>query len=103
MKIIIALIAITTITGCTWVNENPSGQSVAITNADTIRQCPQVGKINVSTKHKVGFIKRGSKKILSELQTLARNEALKINANTIAPESNPVDGKQSYLAFACPR
>ena len=100
MKILLILISAITLAACSWVNENPNGQSVAIT---TSSNCPQVGTINVSTQPKIGFVKRGKKKILSELRVLARNEALKINANTIIPQGEPVEGKQRYLAYACPR
>lgn len=100
MKPILLLLALTTFS-CTWVNENPAGQSIAITDRNI--NCQQVGKISVSTKHKIGFVRRSSKKVLDELQTLARNEALKIGANTIQPQSEPIDGKQSYIAYACPR
>lgn len=97
------LIAITSllIIGCTWVNENPESQSVAITTSEI--SCPKVGTISVSTKDKVTFVKRGDKKVLSELQALARNEALKINANTIKPDSEITEGKQRYIAYKCPR
>lgn len=101
MKIIIMVKAFLLISACAWVNENPNGQSVAITNGAV--NCPAAGTITVSTKHKVTFIKRGSNKVQSELQILARNEALKINANTIKPVSEPVDGKQQYTAYRCPR
>ena len=89
------------LSACTWVNENPQGQSVAIINGAS--NCPKAGTINVSTKYKITFIKRSSKKVQGELQTLARNEALKINANTISPINEPVAGKQSYTAYTCPR
>lgn len=89
------------ITGCTWVNENPDSQSVAITTNEI--SCPKVGTITVSTADKVTFVKRGDKKVSSELQALARNEALKINANTIRPDSEITEGKQRYIAYLCPR
>lgn len=88
---------------CSWVSENKSGQSVAIIGQGETPECQLVGTINVSTTYKIGFIKRGSNKVLDELQVLARNEAIKIDANTISPNSKPVDGKQSYVAFKCPR
>ncbi|MBX2809025.1 MAG: DUF4156 domain-containing protein [Cellvibrionaceae bacterium] len=88
---------------CTWVNENPAGQSVAIIASHTSKQCDVVGNIAVRTTHKLGFIKRRDKKVLQELQTLARNEALKLGANTLVADALPTDGKQSYTAYQCPR
>lgn len=91
------------LSACTWVNENPAGQSVAIVHSNQLGQCQQAGTISARTKHKLGFIKRGQKKVLQELQTLARNEALKIGANTISATAPPTDGKQTYIAYKCPR
>lgn len=95
------LLLVSWLSACSWVNENPNGQSVAISK--NVVNCPVVGTISVNTVNKVTFIKRRSQKVLTELQVLARNEALKINANTISPLSDPVDGAQQYTAYRCPR
>ena len=101
MKRIIAITAL--LSACTFVNENPKAQSVAITTIDDVSQCNRVGSVAAKTKAQLGFIKRGSEKVQDELQTLARNEALKIGANTLVPESKAVEGKQSFIAFNCAR
>lgn len=97
------LLAALSLSACTWVNQNPAGESVAITDISSLTQCKKIGDISSRTKHKIGFIPRGEAKILSELQTLARNEAIKLGANTITANGDPVDGSQTYQAFLCPR
>lgn len=89
------------ISGCTWVNENPAGKAVRITQFNQVFSCNKVGDVVVSVKHKVGFISRGKNKVANELTTLARNEAIKINADTLVAKGEPIEGKQEFQAFRC--
>ena len=41
------------------------------------------------------------KKVQEELLVLAKNEAVKLQADTIIPVSEPVEGSQKYLAYNC--
>lgn len=101
MKILTILISTLTISACTWVNENTDGRSVNVSTADRIGNCQKAGDINVSVASKIGFIPRGKKKVQEELLVLAKNEAVKLNANTITPVNEPVKGIQKYLAYNC--
>ncbi len=104
MKKLLSIFAITlTATACTWVNENKAGQTISITTLNQVNNCQKIGNISTEVKHKIGFIKRGEKKILEELQVLARNEAIKLGAKTLVAESAPIEGKQQYQAFVCPK
>lgn len=96
------LVAVTFISACTWVNENTAGRSVAITHIDNTTNCTKVGNISAEVKAKVGFIPRSKEKVIDELKVLARNEAVKLRANTIVADGKPIDGKQNYQAFTCP-
>jgi len=88
--------------GCTWVNENTAGREVAITVIDGVKNCKKVGNIKANVKHKLGFIPRNNDKVTRELQILARNEAVTLEANTIVADSAPIEGEQSFQAFSCP-
>jgi CRISPR/Cas system type I-B associated protein Csh2 (Cas7 group RAMP superfamily) len=101
MKILAILISTLIISACTWVNENTDGRSVNVSTADRIGNCQKAGDINVSVASKIGFIPRGKKKIQEELLVLAKNEAVKLQADTIIPLSEPGEGRQQYLAYNC--
>ncbi|MEO0442194.1 MAG: DUF4156 domain-containing protein [Pseudomonadota bacterium] len=103
MKYLLIIAAGWMISACTWVNENPAAQSVSINTLDQLTVCQKIGNIKVSVKDRIGFVKRGKGKVLSELQSLARNEALKLGANAIVADADPADGQQAYQAFVCPR
>lgn len=90
------------ISSCAWVNENEAGRSVFIIPIEQTTNCQKVGEISAEVRHKVGFVKRSNDKVMEELQILARNEALKLNANTIAATNKALEGKQDYHAFNCP-
>ena len=52
----------------------------------------------VSVKHNVAFYERNALRVREELETLARNEAPGLQADTIQPLSAPADGEQQAPA-----
>lgn len=101
MKTATVLFCVLLINACTWVNENTEGQKVKLANIDRANVCQNAGVIKVSVASKVGFIPRNKNKIQKELLVLARNEAVKLGADTIAAVSEPVKGTQEYRAYRC--
>lgn len=89
------------ISACTWVNENQAGKKVAITVIDAVADCTFKGNVQVNVLHKLGFIPRSGDKVTRELQTLARNEAVKLGANALVAKGPPAEGKQAYTAYLC--
>ena len=55
----------------------------------------------MSVKDRVGFYERNSVAVRDELETLARNEALTLHADTVQPKSEPAEGEQRWLAYRC--
>lgn len=100
--LIMSLTTSLAIAGCTWVNENTAGKAVVITVAEAVTHCTQIGNISANTRDKIGFIPRSKSKVTDELKVLARNEAIKLGANTIVADGAPKEGKQLYRAFTCP-
>jgi hypothetical protein len=49
----------------------------------------------------VGPVDRNDIKVRDELEVLARNEAAKMNADTIKPLAEPSDGSQPWGAYQC--
>lgn len=101
-KLSLILIAVTAITSsCTWVKATEKGASVAVTNAANVRACENVREVTVSVTNKVGFIKRDADKVATELETLARNEAVNFGGDTIVPSSEISDGHRSFNVYKC--
>lgn len=87
--------------GCTWVKVSEAGADVLILPADRVSHCKKVGEVNTSVKGDVLGIDRKQKKVGTELDTLARNEAVSLEANTLVRLSVE-DGHGSYAAYRCP-
>ena len=86
---------------CTWVKVTEQGSSVAVANAANVRGCTNLSEVTVSVTSKVGFIKRDADKVATELASLARNEAVGLNGDTIVPSSTIENGKQSFNVYKC--
>ncbi len=97
--VVIAFAAVTS--SCTWVKVSEKGSSVAVANAANVRGCVNVSEVTVSVTSKLGFYKRNSDKVATELTNLARNEAVSLNGDTIVPSSSIDNGKQSFNVYKC--
>jgi hypothetical protein len=102
-KILFAVIAALTISGCTWVQLSSEGKRVSLASVNLIANCDRVGRATASTLGKIVKIERGGGKLQDELLTLARNEAGRMGGNTIVPESFISNGQQDFGVYSCPR
>lgn len=86
---------------CTWVKTTPSAEQVRIVPADRVSDCQRLGTISSFTQAKVAGVKRKAVKVQTELETLARREAVDMGADTIVPAEEIKDGRQSFIAYRC--
>ena len=90
-------------TACTWVKTSSGGDAVRVAYNGDVGGCRDAGAVSVSVTSKVGFYHRPGLKVRDELETLARNEAAAIPADTIKPLDEPSDGQQHFEAYVCGR
>ena len=88
---------------CTWVKPTSGGDAVRVAYDGNVSGCRDAGAISVSVTDKVAFYHRSDLKVRDELETLARNQAADLPADTIKPTSEPHDGAQNYEAYVCGR
>lgn len=87
--------------GCTWVEPDDAGKQVQVAYGKTLSACTHKGDVTVSVKHKVGLYRRNDLKVRDELESLARNEAARIGADTIQAADEPLNGEQRFAAYDC--
>ncbi|MCX7515361.1 DUF4156 domain-containing protein [Frateuria hangzhouensis] len=87
---------------CTWgITLDPAGKQVRTAWNGDVSQCRDLGKVTVSVMDRVGPVDRNGIKVRDELEVMARNEAAKMNADTVKPLAEPVDGSQAWGAYQC--
>jgi hypothetical protein len=92
------------LSGCTWVKMEPQGARVRVAQAgDDVSACTRRGEVGVSVRDKVGLYQRNDLKVRDELETMARNEAASLDADTVQPVNQPSAGEQKFIAYACGR
>ncbi|MDR3387128.1 MAG: DUF4156 domain-containing protein [Rudaea sp.] len=100
-----ALVAVAATLGqlpaCTWVKPTISAENVRVAYDGNVSGCRDAGAISVSVTDKVAFYHRPALKVRDELETLARNQAAGIPADTIKPTDEPRDGAQNFEAYVC--
>ena len=88
---------------CTWVPLQPEAKQVRVVPAGAAPAgCVRTGEIEVSVQHELGFYERDRLKVRDELETLARNKAPGVPANTLQPLGEPANGSQTVAAWNCP-
>ena len=90
------------LSACTWVHMAPGASAVKVVAAAP-SGCEKRGEVEVSVKHNLAFIERNPIKVRDELETLARNEAPGLQADTIHPLAEPAGGSQRFAAWRCGR
>lgn len=89
-------------TACTWVKMAPGGAEVRVAAAgQDLSACEKRGEVAVSVRDRLGPYARNDIKVRDELETLARNEAPGLAADTVQPKGEPDDGEQRFLAYRC--
>lgn len=102
MRLLVLSVALLPVlTACTWVELTPQASAIKVLPAGAPSSCQKLGEISVSVKDKVAFYERNELKVRDELETLARNEALSLQADTIQPLSAPADGEQRFAGLRC--
>ena len=86
--------------GCTWVHMAPGASAVKVVTGPPAG-CEQRGEVEVSVKDSLGPYERNPLRVREELETLARNEAPGLGADTVQPLADPRDGTQRFAAWKC--
>lgn len=92
------------VTACTWVpmESGAAGVRVLALGASTAG-CSKLGEIDGNVTDRVAVYQRNPLRVQEELETMARNEAVGLNANTVVPAEPPHDGRQRFIAWRCAR
>jgi hypothetical protein len=102
MRRLIPAVLLLALTACTFVKMAPGGAQVQVARSDRdLSACEKRGEIAVSVKDRLGPYSRDPIRVRDELETLARNEAPGLQADTVQPKTEPADGEQRFLAFRC--
>ena len=101
MRSILLMGCLLSMPACTFVHMAPNAGKVKV--LASAPSCEKRGEAEVSVRHKVGFYERSEAQVRDELETLARNEAPGVGADSISPLGPPVEGGQSWALWRCGR
>ena len=101
-KTLLLLAPVLLLGACSWgITLDPAGKNVRTAWSGDVSSCRELGKVTVSVMNRVGPVDRNDIKVRDELEVLARNEAAKMQADTIKPLAEPADGSQPWGAYQC--
>ncbi len=97
-----AVVLLAGLSGCTFVHMTPGASKVKVLTAAPTG-CDMRGEVDVSVKDRLGPYERSESQVRDELETLARNEAPGLSADSISPLTRPNDGEQRWAMWRCAR
>lgn len=90
------------LSACTFVKMAPGGERIqVVAQTKDMSACEKRGEIVVSVKDRLGPYERDALRVRDELETLARNEAPSLRADSVQPKAAPEDGEQRFTAYRC--
>lgn len=96
------LVIATALPACTWVKMEPGASAVRVARlSDDVSACSKRGEVGVTVKDKVGLYQRNELKVRDELETMARNEARSLGADTVQALDEPSAGEQRFAVYTC--
>ena len=98
----ILLAPMVTLVACaSFVSLNPQAKDVIVSpNSEALSRCKFIGNTTVSLWSKAETF-QSPETTETQLDTLARNEATKMNGNAVAPDSKIKDGQRTYRVYTC--
>jgi hypothetical protein len=86
---------------CAFVEPDARGREVEVAYFGIAGECRLLGEVSVHVPHRIAGIARSEIRVRDELESLARNEAVELGADTIEPIGEPERGRQSFRAYRC--
>lgn len=101
-QLLLCAVIVASLGGCTWVKMTEGASQVRVASAtESLGACEKRGEVSVSVKNSLGPYERNGLRVRDELETLARNEAPGLQADTVQPKGEPADGEQRFAAYRC--
>tara|TARA_R110002072_G_scaffold7773_6_gene41588 strand:- start:17193 stop:17501 length:309 start_codon:yes stop_codon:yes gene_type:complete len=101
MKLFTLIVVILVLSGCTWVKVTEAGQTVSVLKSQDLSSCSNLGKVTAISRAKVAGISRSEKKLTTELETIARNEAATMGGNAVVAIAAIDGNEQVYRVYQC--
>lgn len=95
-----ALGTLATLAGCTWVDLTRAGEQVRHAQATEVIGCERIGTATARTKDRI-VVARNRDKVADELLILGRNEAARLDGNTVVEQGRPENGAQVFDVYRC--
>ncbi len=102
--VLLAATSAVLLSACTWVHLAPEAKGVRVIPAGAVPAgCEKRSEVSVKVPGNLAFYERNALRVRDELETLARNEAPGVQADTLQPLGEPVHGEQRFAAYRCGR
>ncbi len=93
--------SIAVVSGCSVIEPLPGSEAVNLITEDQARNCKLMGEASAQVLDKIGFIERQDDPVEKNLETLGKNEAVKLGGNAILPLGDIEEGTRRFAVYLC--
>ena len=104
MKLLLSfgIVGTVLLSGCSFIDPLKGAAAIKLKQLDEVAHCHKLAETHVQTLHKLGFLYRNQADIEKELESLARNDAVRFKGNVIVPLDEIKQGANDYAIYLCP-
>ena len=86
---------------CSFVPKNAGADKVLILPLERVRSCNELGQTKVQVLDRLGFVARSNSSVETDLQQIARNNAVDMGGDTVSALTGVVNGRQTFGVYKC--
>lgn len=100
-KLTLLILVATMASACTWVKGTEGTEEIVVGKESNVRGCERLSETTVKVGDRLGPVHRSGDKVAQELLTMGKNEAVRLEGDTIVPKGAPEDGRQTFMVYRC--
>ena len=89
------------LSACSWVQPLPDADKVVVLQFNEVEKCQKLGSVRSQTLDKISFVNRSESAQYDELVALAKNEAVRMQGDTVVPLTTIQDGVMEFGVYNC--
>lgn len=89
------------LTACSFIPQSPGADKVLILPLERVKNCTEIGQTKVQVLDRFGFLARRGASVETDLQRVAKNNAIDMGGDTVAALTDVVNGRQTFGVYKC--
>jgi hypothetical protein len=100
-KLILLALLPALLSACSFIPKSPGADKVLILPLERVKNCTEIGQTKVQVLDRIGFLARRGVSVETDLQRVAKNNAIDMGGDTVSALTGVVNGRQTFGVYKC--